>query len=263
MLELYLCAYVLAKSLLFLCLGSCRAEKARTLRELDMKRTQLLWETNKLSDTEARLHHSEQERAKVKKEITKLRLRLQETTEKLTETQAACKLLEEEKKLLEEQIKSRGRRGADQARRRSQAVSRDSSIQGTSHSLQVSVLGGDSKVKPQEEGGETLKENTAPAPQPQKKKEINLLEELEREFSEPKQEQPRNGGQRNLTSREVEVSSLEKGSWTSSRKEAADISRSNISTEASISSTSFPEFTPVRFTYTTGASRQREGMQHI
>ena len=43
----------------------------------------LLWENNKLSEMEAKLHQSEQERAKLKKEATKLKLRLQETTEKL------------------------------------------------------------------------------------------------------------------------------------------------------------------------------------
>ena len=48
-----------------------------------MKRMQLLWENNKLSEMEAKLHQSEQERAKLKKEATKLKLRLQETTEKL------------------------------------------------------------------------------------------------------------------------------------------------------------------------------------
>ena len=48
-----------------------------------MKRTQLLWETNKLSEAEAKLHHSEQEQAKLKKEVTKLKLRLQETMEKM------------------------------------------------------------------------------------------------------------------------------------------------------------------------------------
>ena len=44
---------------------------------------QLLWETNKVSERDAKLHQSEQERAKLKKEATKLKLRLQETTEKL------------------------------------------------------------------------------------------------------------------------------------------------------------------------------------
>ena len=62
-----------------------RSDKSSILRELDMKRTQLLWETNKLSDTEARLHHSEQERAMIRKEVTKLRMRLQETMEKVIE----------------------------------------------------------------------------------------------------------------------------------------------------------------------------------
>lgn len=53
------------------------------MKEVDMKRTQLLWETNKLSEAEAKLHHSEQEQAKLKKEVTKLKLRLQETMEKM------------------------------------------------------------------------------------------------------------------------------------------------------------------------------------
>ena len=53
-----------------------------------MKQMQLLWETNKLSEMEAKLHQSEQERAKLKKETTKLKLRLQETTEKLDQGEA-------------------------------------------------------------------------------------------------------------------------------------------------------------------------------
>ena len=53
------------------------------LKELDLKRTQLLWESNKLSETEAKLYHSEQEQAKHKKEMTKLRIKMQETLEKL------------------------------------------------------------------------------------------------------------------------------------------------------------------------------------
>ena len=60
-------------------------EKSSVLRELDMKRTQLLWETQKLSDVEGRLHHGQQEQAKARRELTKLRLRLQETLEKLAQ----------------------------------------------------------------------------------------------------------------------------------------------------------------------------------
>ena len=63
----------------------CSGEKASVLRELDMKRTQLLWETQKLSEVEGRLHHSQQEQARVRRELTKLRMRLQETTEKLAQ----------------------------------------------------------------------------------------------------------------------------------------------------------------------------------
>ena len=50
-----------------------------------MKRTQLLWESNKLSEAEAKIHHTEHEMARLKKEFTKLKMRLQESTEKLNE----------------------------------------------------------------------------------------------------------------------------------------------------------------------------------
>ncbi len=181
-----------------------------------MKRTQLLWETNKLSDTEARLHHSEQEQAKSKKEVTKLRLRLQEAVEKLTEAQATCRQLEGEKELLEEHLKSRGRRGIEQTRRRSQIAPQARAAGG---SLQSSVVTEDlsesklQSVQPQEEGGRTQKENQAPAVQ--KRREINLLEELEREFSE----EP-------LGSRR-----LEKCRLLSSKSEAVGAGVTNSSTE--------------------------------
>ena len=61
----------------------CRASRAAVMSELDLKRTQWLWETNKLSEAEAKLHRSQQEQAKLRKEQTKLRMRHQETEEKL------------------------------------------------------------------------------------------------------------------------------------------------------------------------------------
>lgn len=60
-----------------------RNDYSSLLKELDMKRTQLLWETNKLSETEAKLYHSEQEQARHKKEVTKLRIKMQESLEKI------------------------------------------------------------------------------------------------------------------------------------------------------------------------------------
>ena len=50
-----------------------------------MKRTQLLWESNKLSEAETKIHYTEQEMARLKKEFTKLKMRLQESTEKFNE----------------------------------------------------------------------------------------------------------------------------------------------------------------------------------
>ena len=62
-----------------------RGDHNSVIKELDMKRTQLLWESNKLSEAEAKIHHTEQEMARIKKEFTKLKMRLQESTEKLNE----------------------------------------------------------------------------------------------------------------------------------------------------------------------------------
>ncbi len=59
-----------------------RASHTSAMNELELKRTQLLWETNKLSEAEAKLHQSQQEQAKLRKEQTKLRMRNQETEEK-------------------------------------------------------------------------------------------------------------------------------------------------------------------------------------
>ena len=53
------------------------------INELELKRTQLLWETNKLSDAEAKLYRSQQEEAQLRKEQSKLCMRLQERRENL------------------------------------------------------------------------------------------------------------------------------------------------------------------------------------
>lgn len=53
------------------------------MSELDLKRTQLLWETTKLSEAEAKLHHSQQEHAKLRKDQTKLHMRNQDTLDQL------------------------------------------------------------------------------------------------------------------------------------------------------------------------------------
>ena len=55
------------------------------LKDLDVKRTQLVWESNKLSEAESKLYHSEQQNARKKEELTKLRIRLQESMEKLSQ----------------------------------------------------------------------------------------------------------------------------------------------------------------------------------
>lgn len=55
------------------------------MRELELKRTQLLWEANKLSEAESRLHLCEQERAQLRRELSKVRMRLQEERERNSE----------------------------------------------------------------------------------------------------------------------------------------------------------------------------------
>ena len=59
-----------------------RKEKAEVTKELELKRKQLIWEGNKLSEAETKLHHSEQEQARLMSEATKLRLKLQEAVGK-------------------------------------------------------------------------------------------------------------------------------------------------------------------------------------
>lgn len=50
--------------------------------ELELKSTQLVWETTKLSESESKLHKCEQERAKLVNDATKMSLKLSETTER-------------------------------------------------------------------------------------------------------------------------------------------------------------------------------------
>ena len=66
-------------------LSPCRNNHAQLLKELDLKRTQMAWESNKLSEAESKLYHSEQQNARKKEELTKLRIRLQEATDKLNQ----------------------------------------------------------------------------------------------------------------------------------------------------------------------------------
>ena len=59
-------------------------------KELELKNTQLLWETAKLSETEAKLHKCEQEKAKYVNESTKTRMKLQEVKEKENDCKLNC-----------------------------------------------------------------------------------------------------------------------------------------------------------------------------
>ena len=71
-----------------------RTSHLSVIKELDLKRTQLLWETNKLSETETKLYQSQQELAKLRKDQSKLRMRNQETLEKLEQGTYVCPVLQ-------------------------------------------------------------------------------------------------------------------------------------------------------------------------
>lgn len=63
----------------------CRSQYSALLAEMDIKRTQLVWESNKLSEAESKLYHCEQQHARKREDLTKLRIRLQESSEKLNQ----------------------------------------------------------------------------------------------------------------------------------------------------------------------------------
>ena len=63
----------------------CRSQIVSLTRELELKGTQLLWETTKLTETEAKLYKIEQEKSKMANSLCKLRLQLQESKEKENE----------------------------------------------------------------------------------------------------------------------------------------------------------------------------------
>lgn len=125
---------------------SYRRSHGTVMKELDLKRTQLLWETNKLSEAEAKLHQSQQDQAKLRKEQTKLRIKNQEVLDQLEQgtctscmmhawrdmavpdvevhnsvaisslflstVQISCQQQEADKKYLEDELKLRGRQSS-------------------------------------------------------------------------------------------------------------------------------------------------------
>ena len=60
-----------------------RKEIATLTKDLEVKGLQLVWETQKLRETEDRLHRREQEMARGQKEVSIFKLKLQEMLEKL------------------------------------------------------------------------------------------------------------------------------------------------------------------------------------
>ena len=62
---------------------TCRKENSGVTKELEVKGLQLVWETQKLRETEAKLRHKEQEMARGKKEVSIMKLKLHELQEKM------------------------------------------------------------------------------------------------------------------------------------------------------------------------------------
>ena len=60
-----------------------RKENSVLRKEKEVKGDQLVWETQKLRETEGKLHRKEQEMARGQKEVSVLKMRLQELQEKL------------------------------------------------------------------------------------------------------------------------------------------------------------------------------------
>lgn len=82
------------------------------LREdLDLKTTQLLWESSKLTDTEAKLHKCEQDKSRLINEVCKIKIKLQETRDKENEVKANLKATEKEISTLRQQLKYKINKG--------------------------------------------------------------------------------------------------------------------------------------------------------
>ena len=65
-------------------------------KELEVKGLQLVWETQKLRETEAKLHHKEQEMARGKKESSMLKMKLHELQEKMDKGRVCVDTLQKE-----------------------------------------------------------------------------------------------------------------------------------------------------------------------
>ena len=59
-------------------------------RELELKTTQLIWEENRLSEAEAKLHKCEQEKARLVNQVCKMHIKFQEVRDKEQEGIIIC-----------------------------------------------------------------------------------------------------------------------------------------------------------------------------
>ncbi|XP_019849763.1 PREDICTED: protein Spindly-like [Amphimedon queenslandica] len=129
-------------------------------KELETQATQLAWEGTKLTNVEAKLHKTEQEKAKLLNDATKMRLRLQEVKEKENELNVQLKMAENEISTLKNQLKVNLRKG---------------------HSVQET----DTPKTDQNASRKTTPNTTAVIVKEEKQEPINLLEEIEKENSTP------------------------------------------------------------------------------
>jgi chromosome segregation ATPase len=80
-------------------------------QELELKRTEFVWESIKLNDTEAKLHKCEQDKARLINDATKMRLKLNDNKEKENELQVQLDMRDKEISVLKEQLKVKIKKG--------------------------------------------------------------------------------------------------------------------------------------------------------
>ncbi|CAI8050958.1 hypothetical protein GBAR_LOCUS27947 [Geodia barretti] len=113
-------------------LRNARKENSSLTKEKEMKGLQLVWETQKLRETEGKLHRKEQEMARGQKEVSVFKMRLHEMQENLDKAESSCKQQEAQVQLLERELEQQqSLRGP--SRRRSTIPHQDSSAT-SSHS---------------------------------------------------------------------------------------------------------------------------------
>ncbi|CAI8013358.1 hypothetical protein GBAR_LOCUS8485, partial [Geodia barretti] len=196
-------------------LRNARKENSSLTKEKEMKGLQLVWETQKLRETEGKLHRKEQEMARGQKEVSAFKMRLHEMQENLEKAESSCKQQEAQVQLLERELEQQqSLRGP--SRRRSTIPHQDSSATSSSsrdpstglsssRDQQSQSLAGEladcdesvreGKVVVEGEGGKEKENRVTKSPKREGRRRsvklgaISFLEEVEREFEKKASQQ--------------------------------------------------------------------------